>query len=57
MLVIPSSAIEKKEVEAKVKVVAPVETDIILPPDIELVNCFYKNEITRKFSKPIYKPY
>ena len=55
LLVIPSSAVEKKEVEAKVKVVAPVEMDIILPPDIELVSCFYKIEITRKFSKPIYK--
>ena len=53
MLVIPPSAVEKKEVEAEVKVVAPVETDIILPPDVEIVSCFYKIETTGKFSKPI----
>ena len=54
MLVIPPSAVEKKEeVKTEVKVVAPVETDIILPPDVEVVSCFYKIETTGKFSKPI----
>ena len=54
MLVIPPSAVEKKEeIEAEVKVVAPVEADIILPPDVEIVSCFYKSETPVKFSKPI----
>ena len=54
MLVIPPSAVEKKkEVKTEVKVVAPEETDIILPPDVELVSCFYKIGTTGKFSKPI----
>ena len=54
MLVIPPSAVEKKqEVKTEVKVVAPEETDIILPPDVELVSCFYKIETTGKFLKPI----
>ena len=54
MLVIPPSAVEKKEeAEAEVKVVAPVETDIILPPDVEVVSCFYKIEATGNFSKTI----
>ena len=54
MLVIPSSAVEEKEeVKTEVKVVAPVETDIILPPDVEVVSCFYKIETTGNFSEPI----
>ena len=53
MLVIPPSAVEKKEIKTEVNVVAPEETDIILPPDVELVSCFYKIETTGKFSKPI----
>ena len=54
MLVIPPSAVEKKqEVKTEVKVVAPEETDIFLPPDVELVSCFYKIETTGKFLKPI----
>ena len=54
MLVIPPSAVEKKEeVKTEVKVVTPEETDIILPPDVELVSCLYKIETTGKFSKPI----
>ena len=54
MLVIPPSAVEtKEEVKTEVKVVAPEETDIILPPDVELVSCFYKIETTGKFLKPI----
>ena len=52
MLVIPPSAVEEKEeVKTEVKVDAPVETDIILPPDVEVVSCFYKT--TGKFSKPV----
>ena len=54
MLVIPPSAVEKEEeVKTEVNVVAPDETDIILPPDVEVVSCFYKIETTGKFSKPI----
>ena len=54
MLVIPPSAVAKKDVvETEVKVVAPVETDIILPPDVEVVSCFYEIKTTGKFSKPI----
>ena len=54
MLVIPPSAVEKKEeVVIEVNVVAPDETDIILPPDVEVVSCIYKIEITGKFLKPI----
>ena len=54
MLVIPPSAVEKKkEIKTEVKVIAPEETDIFLPPDVELVSCFYKIETTGKFSKPI----
>ena len=54
MLVIPPSAVEKKEeVKTEIKVVAPEESDIILPPDVEVVSCFYKIETTEKFSKPI----
>ena len=54
MLIIPPSAVEKKEeVKTEVNVVAPEEIDIILPPNVELVSCFYKIETTGKFSKPI----
>ena len=54
MLVIPALAVPKKvKVEAKVNVIAPEEKDIILPPDVEVVSCFYKIETTGKFSKPI----
>ena len=54
MLVIPPSAVEKKEkVETEVKVVSLEESDIILPSDVELVSCFYKIETSGKFSKPI----
>ena len=54
MLVIPSLAVPKKiKVEAKINVIAPEEKDIILPPDVEVVSCFYKIETTGKFSKPI----
>ena len=29
------------------------ESDIILPPDVKLVSCFYQIKTTGKFSKPI----
>ena len=52
--VIPPSSVELgQRVKTKVKVVAPEESEIILPPDVELVSCFYKIEITGKFSRPI----
>ena len=52
--VIPPSSVEVgQEVKMKVKVVAPEKSEIILPPDVELVSCFYKIEITGKFCRPI----
>ena len=52
--VIPPSSVEKgQEVKTEVKVVAPEESEIILPPDVELVSCFYKIETMGKFSRPI----
>ena len=52
--VIPPSSVEVgQEVTIEVKIVAPKESEIILPPDVEVVSCFYKIEITGKFSRPI----
>ena len=52
--VIPPKSVEVgQEVTTEVKVVAPEESEIILPPDVELVSCFYKIEIAGKFSRPI----
>ena len=52
--VIPPSSVEiGQEVKTEVKVVAPKESEIILPPDVELVSCFYKIETTGKFTRPI----
>ena len=52
--VIPPSSVEVgREVQTEVKVVAPEESQITLPHDVELVSCFYKIEITGKFSRPI----
>ena len=52
--VIPPSSVDVgQEVKTEVKVVAPEESEIILPPDVELVSCFYKIEITGNFSRPI----
>ena len=52
--VIPPSSVEVgQEVKTEVKVVAPGESEIILPPDVEVVSCFYKIETTGKFSRPI----
>ena len=52
--VIPPSSVEVgQEVKAEVKVVAPEESEIILPPDVELVSCFYKIKTTGKFTRPI----
>ena len=33
--------------------IAPKESEITLPPDVELVSCFYIIETTGEFSKPI----
>ena len=44
---------KNEEVKTEVNVVAPVETDIILPPDVEVVSFFYKIETPVKFLKPI----
>ena len=49
----PSSVQERQEVKIEVNVVSPEESEIILPPDVELVSCFYKIKTTGKFSKPI----
>ena len=52
--VIPPSSVEVgQKVKMKVKVVAPEESEIILPPDIELVSCIYVIEITGKFCRSI----
>ena len=52
--VIPPSSVEVgQEVKIEVKVVAPKESEIILPPDVELVSCFYKIKTTGKFTRPI----
>ena len=52
--IIPPSSVEVgQEVKKSVKVVAPEESEIILPPDVELVSCFYKIEIRGNFSRPI----
>ena len=52
--IIPPSSVEVgQEVKTNVNVVAPEESEIILPPDVELVSCFYKIEIRGKFSRPI----
>ena len=44
-----------QEITIKFKVVAPEESEIILPSDVdvELISCLYKIEITGKFSRPI----
>ena len=52
--VIPPSSVEVgQEVKTEVKVVAPNESEIILPPDVEIVSCFYKIETRGKFSRQI----
>ena len=52
--VIPPSSVEVgQKVTTEVKVVAPEDSQIILPPDVELVSCFYKIETTGKLSRPI----
>ena len=53
-LVIPPSSVEKgKEVKTEVNVVAPKKSEMTLPPDVELVSCFYKIKTSGKFSIPI----
>ena len=49
----PSSVQEGQEVKIEVSVVSPEKSEIVLPPDVELVSCFYKIKTTEKFSKPI----
>ena len=49
----PSSVKVGQEVTIEVRVVAPEESEITIPPDVELVSCFYKIETTGKFSRPI----
>ena len=49
----PSSVQEGQEVKIEVNVVSPEESEIILPPDVELVSCFYNIKTTGTFSKPI----
>ena len=52
--VIPPSSVEQGEkVTTEVKVVLPEDSQIILPPDVELVSCFYEIKTTGKFSTPI----
>ena len=49
----PSSVEEGQEVKTEVKIVAPEESEIILPPNVELVSCFYQIKTTVKFIRPI----
>ena len=52
--IIPPSSVEVgQEVITNVKLVAPEESEIILPPDVELISCLYKIETKGKFSKSI----
>ena len=52
--VIPPSSVDVgQEVKIEVNIVAPEDSEIILPCDVELVSCFYKIETTGKFSRPI----
>ena len=52
--VIPPSSVEVGQVvTTDVKLVTPEESDIILPPDVELVSCLYKIETKGKFSRSI----
>ena len=53
-IVIPPSSVEVgQEVKTEVNVVALKESEIILPPNVEPVSCFYKIKTTGKFSRPI----
>ena len=52
--VIPPSSVEQgQKVTIEVKVVSPEDSEIFLPPDVELVSCFYEIKTTGKFSRPI----
>ena len=52
--VIPPSSVEVgQEVTTDVKLVTPEESEIILPPDVELVSCLYQIETKGKFSRSI----
>ena len=53
-LVIPQSSVEKgKTVKVEVEVVSPAKADIGLPPDVEIVSCFYEIKTTGEFKQPI----
>ena len=49
----PSSMKKEQEIKIEVNVVSPEESEIILPPDVEFVSCFYNIKSTGKFSRPI----
>ena len=49
----PSSVQEGQEVKIEVNVVSLEESEIILPPDVELISCFYNINTKGTFSKPI----
>ena len=52
--VIPPSSVEVgQKVTSNVKLVTPEESEIILPPNVELVSCLYKIETKGKFSRSI----
>ena len=49
----PSSVEEGQEVKIEVKIVSPEDSEIILPPNVELVSCVYMIKKTGKFLRPI----
>ena len=52
--VIPPSSVEVgQKIKTEVKVVSPEESEIILPPNVEVVSCFYKVKTAGKFIRPI----
>ena len=52
--VIPPSSVEVgQEVITDVKLLTPEESEIILPPDVELVSCLYQIDTKGKFSRSI----
>ena len=52
--VIPPLSVDVgQEVKTEVNVVAPDDSEIVLPPNVEVVSCFYKIKTRGKFSRPI----
>ena len=49
----PSSVEEGQEVKIEVNIISPEVSEIILPPNVELVSCVYKIKKTGRFSRPI----